>query len=182
MADTELEKSVRRLRRTVDQLQADVNHADRRAALWPVLLMAVLMLFWPTFSPRGATDFISDTEYRADGDPATLVGLVRHANDRDLNTLMVLAGLAFILHLLLIAGLALLADAESARFVQVVGGLFGLLYLAIVFGVHQADGSGRFGQEGYQPSGSWLLMVAMAIAAISVAAWVQNARPRWLPA
>ncbi|HYJ69744.1 MAG TPA: hypothetical protein VEX15_18980 [Nocardioidaceae bacterium] len=176
MADTDLVKSLDRLRRTVDRLQADVYRADRRAALWPVLTVAVLMLFWPTFSPRGATDFVGDAEFRADGDPVTLVGLVRQANDRDLNTLMILAGVALVLQVLFVVGLAMMTEAESARFVQGVGALFALLYLVVVYCVHQEDGSGRFGQEGYQPSASWLLMVTMAVAGISVATWIQNER------
>jgi hypothetical protein len=174
----ETEKSLRRLRGELGRLSADLDRVRVRTAVWPVLTVAVLMLFWPIFNPAGATDVVGGlVEYRADGEPVSVTGLWGEANDSDLTFLTLLIVVAVALHLLLIAGLAVLVDSVSTaspRFVQIVSLLFGVAFLVLVIGVNQDDGDGGFGREGYQPGGSWLLMLAMAAAAAGVAAWVRS--------
>jgi hypothetical protein len=174
----ETERSLRRLRNELGRLSADLERVRVRTAVWPVLTVAVLMLFWPVFNPAGATGVVTGlAESRADGEPVTVAGLWSEAHDSDLTFLTLLIVVAVALHLLLIAGLAVMVDSDSPaspRFVQVVSLLFGVAFLVLVIGINQDDGDGGFGREGYQPGGSWLLMLAMAAAAAGVAAWVRS--------
>lgn len=181
MADEELEKSVRLLRGQVRALEGDLDRARASTVVRPLVLLSVLMLFWPTFSPAGADDFTAQgEEFRADGGPVTLFGLWRAVRDNDLTALTWLILVAVLLHVALIICVASLAGSDSMRLprvVQVLSVLFGVLYVVTVVGVHQDDGSGAFGQEGYQPSGSWLLMAGMVAAVAMAAQWLLDERP-----
>jgi hypothetical protein len=173
------EKSVLLLRREVGRLSNGLDRARAGGAVWPVLTVAVLMLFWPTFNPAGdpSADSSPPVDYPADSEPVTVTGLWRAVSDSDLGLLTLLASSTVILHLVLIVGLAVLLGREpttSVRVVQLVSLLLAVSYVALAAMVRQNDGSGGAGQEGYQPGGSWLLMLALVAAAATVAAWVRS--------
>src|SRR5262245_51326360 len=175
----ETEKSVLLLQREVGRLSDGLDRARARGAVWPVLTVAALMLFWPTFNPAGdpSADSSPPVEFPADGEPVTVTGLWRAVSDSELGVLTLLAASTAILHLVLIVALAVLLGREpttSVRVVQLVSLSLAVSYVVLVAMVHQNDGSGTAGQEGYQPAGSWLLMLALVGAAAAAAAWVRS--------
>jgi hypothetical protein len=178
-AEEELDRTVRRLQADVRRMEDDLDRLRTGALAWPVLAVTVLMLFWPTFDAVGETDYVEGggVEYQADGGPVTLTGLWRAASDGDLSLLGWLALAGVVLQLVVVVCLLVLSDAESKRagvVTQVVAAAFGIVYLVVVIGVHQDDGDGSFGQEGYQPSAAWLLMVVTMLAVIGVAQRVRD--------
>lgn len=62
MVDEDTEKSLRRLRGEVRRLGNEADRARVRSAVWPVLTMAALMLFWPTFDLVGAASWTGSTQ------------------------------------------------------------------------------------------------------------------------
>lgn len=179
-AEEELDRAVRRLRGDVSRLEHDLDRLRARVVVWPLVAVTILMLFWPTFDAVGETEYVDEAvEFQADGGPVTLTGLWRAASDRDLSLLGWLALLGVVLHLVVVVCLMALSETESKRVgvvTQVVAAAFGVAYLIVVIGVHQDDGAGSFGQEGYQPSAAWLLMAATVVAVIAVAQWVRDRR------
>lgn len=178
--DDDRGKTVRRLRGDVSRLEHDLERLRTQVVVFPILAVTILMLFWPTFDAAGREGVVDyDVEYAADDGPVTLTGLWRAASDRDLTLLGWLAIATVVLHLAVIVCLILLTDADSkgiALGTQIVGGLYGAAYLVVLIGVSQDDGDGAFGQEGYQPSGAWILMAATVLAVIGVAQWVRDGR------
>jgi hypothetical protein len=180
MSDEDSATSTRRLRGDVDYVRRESEQVRVRSPLWPVLTVAVLLLFWPMFSPRESHGGYGRVEeYAADGEPVTMTGLWRALDGGELDLLRFLVLVGIVAHVVLVGCLALLGDLRSERMplvVSIVAAILGAIFLVVVIGVHQDDGEGSFGREGYQPSGSWLLMMIMVAAAIGVATWIRSQR------